>query len=275
MTQRTTAAAIHTGYWGLHLTGLTLFLAIVRAPHARAGALPAFWAAWPVVILAMAPSAAAFYASYGPLFSSIDARRGLFLALRGAATICAGAAALGLTLAAALFGARQPLFSHIGEFAATTALFAALAAGEVAAALLVRGFLAWWRTARLRFESAPLAVATAVTTEAAAPPTRRDVIFVKTEQRLERVRLDEVLLIEGQRDYRRIHTESRRIMTLQTFAEFERQLPPDRICRVHKSYMVAIDKIEAIERGRIRIGPSTIPISDTYRDRFLALIGHN
>ena len=274
MTRRATAA-IHTGYWCLHLTGLALFLAIVRAPHVRGGALPALWAALPVVSLVMAPSAAAFYASYGPLFVRIDARRGLFLVLRGAATICAGAAALGLTLAVALFGARQPLFSHVGEFAATTALFAALAAGQVAAALLVRGFLAWWRTAAVECESAPVTDTTAVTAEAAGPAPRRDVIFVKTEQRLERVRLDEVLLIEGPRDYRRIHTESRRIMTLQTFAEFERQLPPDRICRVHKSYMVAIDKIDAIERGRIRIGSSTIPISDTYRGRFLALIGHS
>lgn len=104
----------------------------------------------------------------------------------------------------------------------------------------------------------------------------RHVIFVKTEQRLEKVRLDEILVIEGQRDYRRIHTAGRRIMTLQTFAEFERDIPPDVVCRVHKSYMVALDKIESVERGRITVhnlaGP--IPISDTYKDRFYALIGH-
>ena len=71
MTDRATAA-IHTGYWGLHLTGLALFLAIVRAPHARAGALPFLWAALPVVSLAMAPSAAAFYASYGHTDAHVD-----------------------------------------------------------------------------------------------------------------------------------------------------------------------------------------------------------
>ena len=102
----------------------------------------------------------------------------------------------------------------------------------------------------------------------------RDFIFVKTELRLEKVPLGEVFVIEGQRDYRRIHLAARRIMTLQTFGEFETQIPPEIICRVHKSYMVALDKIHSIEQGRITIHNMTIPISDTYRERFYALIGH-
>ena len=106
------------------------------------------------------------------------------------------------------------------------------------------------------------------------PAGARDFIFVKTELRLERVPLGDVLVIEGQRDYRRIHTEDRRIMTLQTFGELERAIAPDVICRVHKSFMVALGKIETIEQGRVRIRDWTIPISDTYRDRFFALIGH-
>ena len=63
-------------------------------------------------------------------------------------------------------------------------------------------------------------------------------------------------------------------MTLQTFAEFERQIPSDIVCRVHKSYMVALGRIDAVERGRIAIQHLTVPISDTYRDRFYTLIGH-
>jgi len=102
----------------------------------------------------------------------------------------------------------------------------------------------------------------------------RDFIFVKTELRLERVPLADILVIEGQRDYRRIHTVSKRIMTLQTFGEFERQIPPDVICRVHKSYMVALDKIDVVEQGRVVVGDLTRPISETHRDRFFACIGH-
>lgn len=97
-------------------------------------------------------------------------------------------------------------------------------------------------------------------------------LFVKTENRLEKVNLDDILLIEGMRDYRRIHTVHKRIMTLQNFSEFEQLLPPQLICRVHKSYMVAIGKIDEIERSRIKIGQHLIPISETYRNHFFAQI---
>jgi two-component system LytT family response regulator len=105
-------------------------------------------------------------------------------------------------------------------------------------------------------------------------PGAREIVFVKTELRLERVRLDEVLYIEGVRDYRRIHTVHKRIMTLQTFGELEAKIAADVVCRVHKSYMVALDRIETVERDRITIGDALIPVSETYRERFYALIGH-
>ena len=100
----------------------------------------------------------------------------------------------------------------------------------------------------------------------------RDFIFVKTEHRLEKVALADVVMIEGQRDYRRIHLTGRRIMTLETFAALERRIAPDVVCRIHKSYMVALDKIASVESGRVVVGGLTLPISETYRDRFLALL---
>ena len=84
--------------------------------------------------------------------------------------------------------------------------------------------------------------------------------------------LEDILFIEGMRDYRRIHTLYKSIMTLQTFSELEQQLPPAQVCRVHKSYMVALSKIEAIERGRIIIGAERIPISASYKDSFYKTI---
>lgn len=77
------------------------------------------------------------------------------------------------------------------------------------------------------------------------------------------------------RDYRRIHTANKRIMTLQTFTDFERQIPPNIICRVHKSYMVSLDKIDSIEKDRINIKDQIIPISETYKQRFFNLINHS
>jgi len=100
----------------------------------------------------------------------------------------------------------------------------------------------------------------------------RKFIFIKTEYRLEKVELSDILYMEGIRDYLRIHTTNKRIMTLQTFVELEEEIPSHIICRVHKSFMVALAKIESIERDRIKINDTIIPISETYKKAFLALI---
>jgi DNA-binding LytR/AlgR family response regulator len=99
-------------------------------------------------------------------------------------------------------------------------------------------------------------------------------IFVKTENRLEKIMLNDIVYIEGMRDYRRIHTIHKhiKVMTLQNFSEFEALIPASVVCRVHKSYMVALSKIESIERSRIKIGGQLIPISETYKEAFFQLI---
>ncbi len=97
-------------------------------------------------------------------------------------------------------------------------------------------------------------------------------IFIKTEYRLEKVFLNDIVYIEGMRDYRRIHTVDKKIMTLQTFKELEDEIPSSVVCRVHKSYMVGIDKIESIERDRIKMMDVLIPISETYKKSFFELI---
>lgn len=96
--------------------------------------------------------------------------------------------------------------------------------------------------------------------------------FVKTENRLEKILFDDVLYIEGMRDYRKIHTREKKIMTLQTFTELEKTIPSNIICRVHKSYMVAISKIETVEKDRIHIQSSVIPVSETYKEQFYQVI---
>ncbi len=98
-------------------------------------------------------------------------------------------------------------------------------------------------------------------------------VFIKTEYRLEQVLLSDIIYIEGMRDYRRIFLTGKSIMTLQTFKELEEMIPPSAVCRVHKSYMVAVDKIESIEKDRIKIGKERIPISETYKSHFFNIIG--
>jgi len=107
-----------------------------------------------------------------------------------------------------------------------------------------------------------------------ASESKPDFIFIKTENRLEKIMLNDILYIEGMRDYRRIHTINKniKVMTLQNFSELEILIPSSIVCRVHKSYMVALSKIESIERSRIKIADQIIPISDTYKEAFFQLI---
>ncbi len=100
------------------------------------------------------------------------------------------------------------------------------------------------------------------------PTNATDFIFIKTENRLEKIMLQDIIYIEGMRDYRRIHTVHKKIMTLQNFKELEQSIPMHIVCRVHKSYMVALHKIESIEKSRIKIADQLIPISETYRAKF-------
>lgn len=97
-------------------------------------------------------------------------------------------------------------------------------------------------------------------------------LFVKTEYRLEKLQLDELLYIEGMRDYRRIYASNKQIMTLQTFGELEQAIPVSVACRVHRSFMVALDKIDAVEKEFVRVAQREIPVSETYRNQLMQLL---
>lgn len=103
----------------------------------------------------------------------------------------------------------------------------------------------------------------------------QDFIFIKTEYRLEKVFLEHILFIEGMRDYRQIHTSEKKIMTLETFKELESKLPSNQFVRVHKSYLVSLNKIESIERDKIKIQKDLIPISETFRENFYLSISNS
>lgn len=99
-----------------------------------------------------------------------------------------------------------------------------------------------------------------------------DFIFVKTEYKIQKIYLDDILFIEGLKDYISIYTKTERIITLQSMKKIDEALPTHSFVRVHKSYIVALDKIESIERSRIIIGDKVIPIGDTHRDNFFRMI---
>lgn len=100
-----------------------------------------------------------------------------------------------------------------------------------------------------------------------------DFIFVKTEYKIIKLSLSSILYIEGLKDYVSIYTTEERILTLQTMKKMEELLPSNRFVRVHKSYIVSLEKINSIERQRIFIGRNTIPIGESYYKDFIRLIG--
>lgn len=102
--------------------------------------------------------------------------------------------------------------------------------------------------------------------------TANDFIFIKTDSKMVKVNFEEILFIEGLKDYLSIHTVTDKLITLMTMKSLEQALPPRQFIRVHKSYIISLSKIESIERNRIFIGQDVIPVGETYREAFLKRI---
>lgn len=100
-------------------------------------------------------------------------------------------------------------------------------------------------------------------------------LFVKNDSRLVRVDFDRILFVSGLKDYVRFHLldTPRPLIALSTMKSVEDRLPADRFCRVHRSYIVALDKIESVEHNRIRIGDELIPVAPAYQEVFMKKIG--
>lgn len=103
-----------------------------------------------------------------------------------------------------------------------------------------------------------------------APIPSADYIFVKSEYRLVRINLREVLFFEGLKDYVKIHLEgqSKPVLSLMSLKALDEQLPPDQFMRVHRSFIIRLDKVETVERGRIIFGKTQIQVADNYREKF-------
>jgi len=99
-----------------------------------------------------------------------------------------------------------------------------------------------------------------------------DDLFVKTEYKIQRVPLESILFIEAKQNYIAIVMADRQVLTLQNIKAIEEKLPADKFVRVHKSYIIAINKIDVIEKSSIQAGKYNIPVGDAYREAFFARI---
>lgn len=109
----------------------------------------------------------------------------------------------------------------------------------------------------------------------AAEAARENIgIFVKSEYRLLHVLYEDILYIEGLKDYVKIYIESevKPILSLMSLKLLEEELPADRFIRVHRSYIIHRNKISSINKNRIIIDKKQIPIGETYRKQFKAVV---
>lgn len=98
-------------------------------------------------------------------------------------------------------------------------------------------------------------------------------IFIKTDYRIVKIEVKNILYVEGMRDYLSIQTTEGKILTLLNFPELMAMLPEKLFMRVHKSFIVSLRHIKSIERDRIYMDNKIIPISKTYKEVFYSVIG--
>jgi two-component system LytT family response regulator len=102
-------------------------------------------------------------------------------------------------------------------------------------------------------------------------------LFIKSEYKLLRINLNDIIYIEGMKEYVRIHQDKQiPVMTLLSMKSLEEKLPSDRFMRVHRSYIVNLRKVSTIERFRIVYPDKTrIPVSDNYKEKFQEFLEKN
>ncbi|NBP70010.1 MAG: DNA-binding response regulator [Cytophagia bacterium] len=99
-------------------------------------------------------------------------------------------------------------------------------------------------------------------------PKKEDFIFVKSEHNILKVDLKSIEYIEGYKDYLKIYTDQPKpILTITTFKAIE-QLLPDDFLRIHKSYIVSINKIISFRNGKVLVKGKQLPIGDSYKEIF-------
>jgi two-component system LytT family response regulator len=100
-------------------------------------------------------------------------------------------------------------------------------------------------------------------------------IFVKDGTKLVKIRLSDILYVEGLKDYVAIHTRQQKTVTLQRLKNLETQLPADQFIRIHHSYIVGLEGIDSVHKDKVQVGKVFLPISDTYRKPFKDFIDRN
>jgi DNA-binding LytR/AlgR family response regulator len=106
---------------------------------------------------------------------------------------------------------------------------------------------------------------------------KRDYVFIKSEYKLIKINLSDILYLSGLRDYTQVFLKGKLspLTTLQNLKDFEARLPENSFIRVHRSYIVSLNQVDSISRNEISIGTHTIPIGNAYRQLLDEMITKN
>lgn len=89
-------------------------------------------------------------------------------------------------------------------------------------------------------------------------------IFIKVDKKMMKINIEEILFIEGMKEYIKVVTPDKTYITHKSLTSLSEELPADRFLRIHKSYVIALNKVKSIEGNRIQIQSYTIPIGRNY-----------
>lgn len=104
----------------------------------------------------------------------------------------------------------------------------------------------------------------------ASPNEQPTHLVVKADRRLYNIKLDDIQYLEAYGDYVKIHLTDQVIVPKETLQSIEERLPQNRFLRVHRSYLVALDKIQFLEGNLLFVGDAKIPVGQSYREALLA-----
>ena len=112
------------------------------------------------------------------------------------------------------------------------------------------------------------------TARPAAPDSPRDFMFVKDGTKIVKVNYEDILYMEGMKDYVKIMLEGKKmVLTLMSMQHMMEKLPKDRFIRIHRSYIVPLSKIEVVEKNRVVIGGKHLPVGSSYKNGLLQVLG--
>lgn len=94
-----------------------------------------------------------------------------------------------------------------------------------------------------------------------------DSLYVYSEYRMIRINLDDIEYIESMEDYIKIHQQSAKtVLTLMPLKKVLERLPAEKFQRIHRSYIVAVDKVKSIHNRKLQLADAELPVSETYMD---------